>query len=98
MGVVAPRVVEAMRDRRVEEHGVPGPEREVVAAHRHLQLPPDDDPELPTAVVDRRVRRSRLSAGLVDRVEELDVLLVPRREALPPDAGLELDRRTLRDA
>src|SRR5690242_18434777 len=84
-------VVQPMRRRRVERNGVARLEHVFLEADGHAEPAAQDDSELAPGVAHERVRRTRLAPGRIDREEELDARFVPRRQALPTDARLEVD-------
>src|SRR5690348_18396955 len=83
-----------MRRRRREGDRVAGTEAVLVEPDDHPERSGKDVPELVPAVAYECVVRARRTTRLVDGLEEFDVLVTPEHQSLPPDSGVELNRRS----
>src|SRR5262245_2950646 len=84
-------VVQPVRDCRVEGDRVAGAEHGVLEADLHAQLAGEHDPQLAAVVAHQAAVRAGGAPGLVDRVQELDVAVVPGGQPFPADARAEVD-------
>src|SRR5438034_8872393 len=82
---------EAVRRRGIERDRPACVQLVLVEANTHAERSARDIAVLTAAVRHERILRARLGTHRVRDVEELDVAVAVRREALPPDTGGEVD-------
>ena len=76
-------VAQPVRCRGGKRDRVSRREDELVESHDHSKLPAEDEAEFVPAVTHERVIGAGRSAGLIDRLEKLDVLVGPEPHPLP---------------
>ena len=85
-------VRQAVRGRRRERDRVAGLEHVLLEDERDAQAPTQHEAVLAARVARQRLGGARCAADVVDDVQELDVVVVLGREALPAHARVERDR------